>query len=53
MLFRSEILQVYALDKEQYDKIWKDKSFEVEIGPMKDAEAKDISKGKKATFELK
>lgn len=48
-----EILQVYALDKEQYDKIWKDKSFEVEIGPMKDADAKDISKGKKATFELK
>lgn len=48
-----EILQIYTLDKEQYDKIWKDKSFEVEIGPMKDAEAKDISKGKKATFELK
>src|SRR5699024_10295788 len=24
-----ELLQVYILDKEQYDKIWKDKSFEV------------------------
>jgi len=47
-----ELLQVYILDKEQYDKIWKDKSFELEIGPMKDAEAKDISKGKKATFSL-
>lgn len=50
---RGDILQVYPLDKEQYDKIWKDKSFEVEIGPMKDAEAQDISKGKKASFNLK
>lgn len=47
-----ELLQVYLLDQEQYEKIWKDKSFEVEIGPMKDDEAKDISKGKKATFTL-
>lgn len=47
-----ELLQVYALDKEQYEKIWKDKSFELEIGPMKDADAKDISKGKKASFSF-
>lgn len=47
-----ELLQIYVLDKEQYDKIWKNKSFEVEIGPIKDQEAKDISKGKTAIFEL-
>ncbi|GAA0414872.1 MAG: DUF5068 domain-containing protein [Bacillota bacterium] len=47
-----ELLQIYTLDQEQYEKIWKDKSFEVEIGPMKDQEANDISKGKKATFTL-
>lgn len=47
-----ELLQVYALDQEQYEKIWKDKSFEVEVGPMKNEEAKDISKGKTAVFEL-
>ena len=48
-----ELLQIYVLDKEQYEKIWKEKSFEVEIGPMRDKEAKDLSKGKKATFVLK
>ncbi|MBP2242232.1 hypothetical protein J2Z40_002806 [Cytobacillus eiseniae] len=48
-----ELLQVYALEKEMYEKIWKDKSFELEIGPMKDKEAKDLSKGKKVTFTLK
>lgn len=42
-----ELLQIYVLDKEQYDKIWKNKSFEVEIGPMRDKEAKDIQKGRK------
>ncbi|WP_245711626.1 DUF5068 domain-containing protein [Gracilibacillus ureilyticus] len=48
-----ELLQIYVLDKEQYDKIWKEKSFEVELGPMKDQSAKDISKGKTAVFKLK
>ncbi|MCH1625288.1 DUF5068 domain-containing protein [Ferdinandcohnia quinoae] len=48
-----ELLQIYVLDKEQYIKIWKNKSFEIEIGPMKDQEAKDISKGKTVTFKLK
>ncbi|MFD2210915.1 DUF5068 domain-containing protein [Virgibacillus halophilus] len=47
-----ELLQVYVLDKEQYDKIWKDKDFDIEIGPMRNKEAKDISKGKKASFKL-
>ncbi|MBY7142354.1 DUF5068 domain-containing protein [Virgibacillus sp. NKC19-3] len=47
-----ELLQVYVLDQEQYEKIWKDKAFEVEVGPMKDQEAQDISKGKEATFTL-
>ncbi len=47
-----ELLQIYVLDQEQYEKIWKEKDFEVEIGPIKTKEAKDISKGKKATFVL-
>ncbi|WP_391560644.1 DUF5068 domain-containing protein [Robertmurraya sp.] len=47
-----ELLQIFILDKEQYEKIWKNKSFEVEIGPILNKEAKDISKGKKAIFEL-
>lgn len=47
-----EWLQIYVLDQEQYEKIWKEKSFEIEAGPMRDAEAKDISKGKKVTFTL-
>ncbi|WP_459500439.1 DUF5068 domain-containing protein [Bacillus sp. C1] len=47
-----ELLQVYTLDLEQYEKIWKDKNFEIEIGPMKNKEVKDISKGKKVKFTL-
>lgn len=47
-----ELLQVFTLDKEQYDKIWKEKDFEVEVGPMKDEEAKDISKGSRIEFVL-
>ncbi|RTQ93009.1 DUF5068 domain-containing protein [Lysinibacillus telephonicus] len=47
-----ELLQIYLLDKEQYDKIWKNKSFEVEVGPIRNQEAKDISKGKTAIFEF-
>ena len=33
-------------------KFGRNKSFEVEIGPLRNGEAKDISKGKKVTFEL-
>lgn len=47
-----EYLQIYTLDKEQYEKIWKDKPIELEFGPIRGEEAKDISKGKTATFEL-
>src|SRR5690625_941455 len=47
-----EFLQVYTLEKEQYDKIWKDKPFEIEFGPIKNDDTKDISKGKKASFTL-
>ncbi|MDX8044681.1 DUF5068 domain-containing protein [Gracilibacillus sp. S3-1-1] len=48
-----ELLQVYVLDKEYYEQIWKDKAFEVELGPMVGREAKDISKGKTVNFSLK
>ncbi|WP_036689181.1 DUF5068 domain-containing protein [Paucisalibacillus globulus] len=47
-----EYLQIYLLDKEQYDKIWKEKSFQIEFGPIKGQDAKDLSKGKTANFEL-
>lgn len=47
-----ELLQVYLLDEEQYEKIWKNKSFEVELGPMRNKEVKDLSNGKKVTFTL-
>ncbi|MGM9988535.1 MAG: DUF5068 domain-containing protein, partial [Bacillaceae bacterium] len=41
-----ELLQIYTLDQEQYEKIWKDKNFEIELGPMRNNDGKDISKGK-------
>lgn len=47
-----ELLQVYAFDQEQYEKIWKEKAFEIELGHIKDQDAKDTSKGKRITFIL-
>lgn len=48
-----ELLQTFLLDQEMYEKIWKDKSFEIEIGPIRNIDGEDISKGKEATFTLK
>ena len=48
-----ELLQVFLLDQEQYEAIWKDKSFEMELGPMRNEDGEDISKGEKAEFKLK
>lgn len=48
-----EVLQVYLLDKEEYEKVWKDKSFEMEIGPLRNIDAEDLSKGEKVEFKLK
>ena len=47
-----EFLQIFILDQEQYEKIWKEKAFEIEVGPFKNEDSKDISKGKKITFTL-
>src|SRR5699024_3534210 len=47
-----EMLVVFVLDKEQYDKVWKDKSFEVEFGPLNGVDTIDISKGKTVEFDL-
>ena len=47
-----ELLQIFVLDQEQYEKIWKEKDFEIEVGPMKDENYQDISKGKVAEFIL-
>lgn len=47
-----EAILVFALDKEQYDKVWKDKSFELEYGPFQTPELKDLAKGKTVEFTL-
>lgn len=47
-----ELLQIFVLDKEQYDLIWKNKSFEVEVGPIRNQDSEDISKGKTAVFQF-
>ncbi|PFZ33010.1 DUF5068 domain-containing protein [Bacillus wiedmannii] len=47
-----ELLQVFILDGEQYEKILKNKNFEIELGPMRNKDAKDISKGHKVKFTL-
>lgn len=47
-----EWLQVFIMDKEQYEKIWKDKKFELEVGPLKSPDVKDLSKGQKETIVL-
>lgn len=47
-----EILQIFLMDQEQYEKIWKDKAFEIDVGPFTNAEAKDVSKGNKVNFTL-
>ena len=48
---QGENLQVFVLDKEQYDKIWKDKEFSIEMD-LRDTDMKDIGKGKEVTFVL-
>lgn len=47
-----EWLQVYIMDKEEYEKMWKDKEFELEVGPLKSDEAKDLSKGQTESIIL-
>lgn len=42
-----ELLQVFVLDQEQYEKIWKDKAFEIELDPIRNKGAEDTSKAKK------
>src|SRR5699024_10881875 len=47
-----ELLQVFLLDKRDYED-WEGRSYEVELGPIRDIDAQDISGGKKAEFDLK
>jgi len=47
-----EWLQVYIMDKEEYEKMWQDKEFELKVGPLKSDEAKDLSKGKTESIVL-
>lgn len=48
-----ELLQIFVLDKEKYEKIWKDKSFEMEMAHLQNAEAKELFEGKTVSFKLK
>ncbi|MFD1067894.1 DUF5068 domain-containing protein [Oceanobacillus locisalsi] len=50
---KDELLQTFLMDKEMYEEIWKDKSMELEVGPMRNMDAEDISKGHEVTFQLK
>jgi len=47
-----EWLTVFIMNQEEYEKIWKDKEFVLNVGPLRDEEAKDISKGKEAEIVL-
>ena len=47
-----ELIQVFAMDKEQYDKLWKDKTYKAQLA-LSDSSAKDLLKGKKFEFDLK
>lgn len=49
---KKEFLQIYLLDGEQYEKILKEKDFEIEMGPLRDDKGKDLSKGNKVEFKL-
>jgi len=48
----SEVYVVFTLDQEQYEKIWQDKPFELEYGPLRSPDVVDLSKGKSIKFEL-
>lgn len=49
---KDSFLQIFILDQEQYEKIWKEKDFEIEVGPFKNEDGKDISKGQTIQFTL-
>lgn len=43
---------IFILDKEQYEKIWQDKPFELEYGPLYGVDSGDITKGRTVEFVL-
>lgn len=48
---KKEFIQVFLLDKEQYDKIWKDKEFKIEVN-LRTKEGKTMGAGKELSFDL-
>lgn len=46
-----ELLQVYVMNKEEYEKIWQDKAFGIEL-KLYDEDSKELAKGKRWTFDL-
>lgn len=47
-----ELIQVFAMDKEQYDKLWKEKTYKIQLA-LYDSNAKELLKGNKFEFDLK
>lgn len=48
---KKELIQVYVMNKEEFDKIWKDKEFGLEL-QLRDDASKDLGKGQKMIFDL-
>lgn len=50
---KGELLQVFVLDKKQYDKMWGEKTFDIELGPIRGIEeTEDISNGESVVFQI-
>ncbi|TFI74008.1 hypothetical protein CKN81_04935 [Carnobacterium divergens] len=48
---KKEFIQVFLLDKEQYEKIWKEKDFTLEVN-LRTKEGKTMGTGKELSFDL-
>lgn len=48
-----DLLQVFVMDKDMYDEDLEENAFEIELGPLRNEDAEDISKGEEVSFELK
>lgn len=49
---KEEVIKVFILDKEEYEKLYKDKDFMLEVGPLYNEDTKDISKGDSVELDL-
>ncbi|MFP7253836.1 hypothetical protein SFC02_05990 [Terribacillus goriensis] len=50
---KGELLHLFVLDKKQYDKMWGEKTFDIELGPIRGIEeTEDISNGESVVFYI-